>query len=1649
VRFGLQLLGFILLIPWQVFSQYSNEWLRPGQDYYRIPVARKGVYKLTYSDLQNAGVPVATIDPRLIQLFHRGKEQAILVKGQSDAVLNTDDYIEFFGQANDGTLDKSLYKPSSSQPHNYYNLFSDTTAYFFTWSTAAIAGKRVVNFDEVNVTNIPKEVFHNEERILISKTQYSGGLTFNDVIQYTHFDIGEGWTGNAITQGQFLDYTVDLINNIEFSSGNPKLEILLVGRDQISHIAEIFVGPNSSSLRSLSTTSFDGFETTTVTSAINASDIGADGKLTIRLAAPTATTNRPQFSASYIKLIFPQNFNSSGLSEKVFYLQAQPSGKTYVEWDNAPPAMRIWDISDPASIISIGTRVSGNSLTAVVGSTQTPRKLYAFTSTNTPSIKKIHFRLIDPSQSDYIIISNQVLMKPALTYNDPVKAYAGYRASAEGGSYDTLVVTIDQLYNQFNYGETSPGAIYEFMRFMVEKGQPKYLFLIGKGRDVNAGFHRVINGGNDVLKDLVPSAGLPASDMNFTVGLAGTTYEPAVPTGRLSVTTPAEVANYLNKIKETENPNTIQAWQKNGLHLSGGIQPFELPTFRGYLDGFKSTAEGIYWGGSISTIAKRDPSTVELINVSDEINAGVNLVTFFGHSSPSTIDIDIGFATDPVMGYNNTGKYPVMLINGCNAGNFFTNGIIFGEDWIAAPNRGARNFIAHSSFGFVSTLRSYSDYFYRIGFADSVFIRKGIGDLQKEVARQYMQSASAVISNITQVQQMVLLGDPAVRLFQNNDPDYEITNSSLRLIPLDGKPITALSNSFAIQIAVRNIGLVKNKSVKVNVTRTFKDGSTASYDSTFAPLVHEDTLIFKIYLGIEDGSGDNTFLVKIDSDNKIKELNEENNQASLTKSISSSSTLNLFPFAYGIENKTQVNFIWQSSDPLSENRDFQLEIDTILSFTSPFRIRRIVSGKVLAKATIELLNQDSTVYYWRTRFDKPTSGESLDWSVSSFSYIKNGEEGWAQLRRDQLRENFFNGLINEGDGKSFRFEETKTSLEIKTFGINNPLPATDVSVKINGSEYNLATQDQPCRKNTLNFIAFNKTTAVPYAGIPFNFQDPRTCGREPQLINSFTASELETGLGDDLSAFVNAVGMSDSVVLFSIGDPGYLNWTSSVKAQLGELGIGLADLNSLSAGEPVVIFGKKGASPGAAQVFKSTLSPANEQLIFVAKEITGRRTEGLMKSVLIGPAKIWYSFYRSAPILEASDQAVFLIYGVNNTGEETLISDSALNGFDLSQVSTSQFPYLRLVYAVKDEVNLSPADWRNWMATYDPVAEGLLFYDGVVQTQNVQEGQSWSTRFGFTNVSNKDFNSLLKVELEVVTQETQHQLLKDSLIAAPSPGETTFFNVYSNTLGKAGINDVNIYVNRKEVLEQYYDNNFANLSGYLIVEPDKTNPILEVIIDGREIRNGDFVSPNSLIQLTLKDENLFIRKTDPSDVSIILQYPCNCDPQKIPIINSDTIKWYPATITSDFRVDFTPKYLTDGEYVLQVKAPDGSGNQSLDPNGDPIPYEISFRVKSETTLNFNGVYPNPSSTGFFFKFALSGNTLPDEFLLEVFSSTGQMVSKFGTDDIKKFYIGTNEIVWNGTDATGKILTNGVYLYRLRIKTGEIDSINTGKLVWLR
>src|SRR5689334_13249676 len=185
-------------------AQPGNEWINFNQPYYKIPTAQNAIYKLTYSNLVAAGVPPA-IDPQSIRIYHRGIEQAIYVQGENDGVLNNTDFVEFYGLKNDGTADQELYTDPAFQPHQLYNLYSDTTAYFLTFGSGQ--GKRM---DFISIANpaLSPESYHWNERLQILSDQYSYGVDYGSVI-LTYFDQGEGWMGNQILHGQTGSYLID------------------------------------------------------------------------------------------------------------------------------------------------------------------------------------------------------------------------------------------------------------------------------------------------------------------------------------------------------------------------------------------------------------------------------------------------------------------------------------------------------------------------------------------------------------------------------------------------------------------------------------------------------------------------------------------------------------------------------------------------------------------------------------------------------------------------------------------------------------------------------------------------------------------------------------------------------------------------------------------------------------------------------------------------------------------------------------------------------------------------------------------------------------------------------------------------------------------------------------------------------------------------------------------------------------------------------------------------------------------------------------------------------------------------------------------------------------------------------------------------
>ena len=243
-------------------QQYGNEWIDFNQSYFKIKIGEDGIYRILQSELMDAGFPVSSVDPRKIQLFHLGQEVAIELTGQADGIFDPLDYIQFYARKNDGTTDTDLYIEPSAQPHTFYNIFSDTSAYFLTYKLNLETGKRLSRFFENNTTSIPRDNYATEEKLLVLRNSYYEGRSYgssNDIVLPT-YDLAEGWTGPFATLNQTLTNTLSGINDQIQDNLNPTLEVLLVGGNNNAHRVEILVGPDANNLRSISIENFNADE---------------------------------------------------------------------------------------------------------------------------------------------------------------------------------------------------------------------------------------------------------------------------------------------------------------------------------------------------------------------------------------------------------------------------------------------------------------------------------------------------------------------------------------------------------------------------------------------------------------------------------------------------------------------------------------------------------------------------------------------------------------------------------------------------------------------------------------------------------------------------------------------------------------------------------------------------------------------------------------------------------------------------------------------------------------------------------------------------------------------------------------------------------------------------------------------------------------------------------------------------------------------------------------------------------------------------------------------------------------------------------------------------------------------------------------------
>ncbi len=219
----------------------------------------------------------------------------------------------------------------------------------------------------------------------------------------------------------------------------------------------------------------------------------------------------------------------------------------------------------------------------------------------------------------------------------------------------------------------------------------------------------------------------------------------------------------------------------------------------------------------------------------------------------------------------------------------------------------------------------------------------------------------------------------------------------------------------------------------------------------------------------------------------------------------------------------------------------------------------------------------------------------------------------------------------------------------------------------------------------------------------------------------------------------------------------------------------------------------------------------------------------------------------------------------------------------------------------------------------------------------------------------------------------------------------------------------------------------------LLSHTDSKPPSVEVNVENQGFIDGDYISETPIITAKIEDAN----GIDTRPESIILTKNGNRVPQDEYAISAS-----PASSNIIF-ITYSPiNALEAGEYRIRLQAQDANGNVE----DSTLTAKVAGGFEIKNIANF----PNPfrpgqgAGRGTDFAYYLTGGA--DKVSLKIYTLTGKLITTIDTLDASISY---NEYHFDGLDADGDPLANGVYIYKFTATRGDTRVQKVGKIVILK
>ena len=1681
------ILPFLLFFALGANAQLNNSWIDYSKTYYKFRLAEDNIYRIPQSAIAAAGLSATNADH--FQLWRNG-QQVRLFTPITAAPLGALDFIEFYGEMNDGKADKPLYKLPQFQLADRYSLETDTAAYFLTVNPGSVNLRYSNLANPAPVTGQVADAYFLRKIDIFYRSQYCRGfgVDFGEYVHSSSYDNGEGpvsQTLSAQPPTQALPNPVasvytETINNLNVFSGGPQ--------NGLSIRTKVYF-TTANSYRTLSLKVFNNTVTPTlpsanpnmITNGLSSLNIIANNLPTNYLTNPATVNinfqltngNAPQPSTypqppidnmviATTSITYPSTFNFNNTTQFAFDLGATTTGNFLVidNFNFGTTAPILYDLNNGRRYVGDIVSTPGKVKFVLPASSDITRK-FILNNVENANVKVVNAitpkTFVDYNASankgDYIIISHPKMYNDGTGINN-VELYRAYRSTANGGGYNAKIVDINELTDQFAFGiKTHPAAIRDYARFMDANYavKPKAIFIIGRGlsyydkkiQELNTATYPANAPIIDKL-DFVPTFGWPASDIMLTATPGITT--PLIPIGRLGAIDGKEVGYYYQKMLQYEANQRLQspliadkAWMKNTMQIVGGRTLPEIQTFQYYMEGYEQNwiADTLF-GGHVNRYEKTSSSTIQQATsnqITNDFSDGLGFIKYFGHSSASTFEFNL---SDPAI-YNNISKYPFFSVSGCTAGNYYafdpfrlTTPVTLSEKYVLANQKGSIAFLADSHFGLPGYLNYWNDRFHenfcRIAYGQTVGTQ-----IQDVVNTLGGNNPNLDFNTRIHIEEINLHGDPALKINNFAKPDYVIEPQLLKVNP---SIITVSDQSFKVKASWRNIGKATNDSINVIIKRTLANNTVEILkDTLIFATRYMDSLELTIPINPLKDKGNNKICVEIDNTNKVDELYETNNKTCNDFFIFEATLSPVYPYTYAIVNTQNITYAASTANPLLPvTSNYVMEIDTTALFNSPFKkaYNRTGLGGLIEFLPTNITFTDSTVYYWRTAVI-PASGNTI-WNTSSFVYLPNSTPGFNVSHYFQYENNSYSN-ITLGSDRKFKFTPKAYQFTLRTAHYPESQQALDYSLTTGGFGQTGFYAPLSSNVNSIRFYVLDSVTLLPWrntstAGVgQYGSYNPVSIGSANP---GFFQFNIATAAARQVAKNFLDIIPTGFVIAMANGGAGFTgNFPPSWSADAGSnLYLSLKNLGFTNIDQinTSVPFAFIGKKGNPVAISQNVGAAAIDKLV-VNFELQGRETSGEITTDVLGPCRSWNTMHWKVFGLEAApnDVASVQIIGLNINGSEDILA-TVVNAADtsISWINANTYPNLKLRVLTKDTITITPSQIKYLTLNGAFVPEGAIAPSLLYAMKDTVEAGE-PIQFTLAFKNVSKANFTDSMKIGLTIRTTNNF---DSVIVLP---KGKILNAGDTLKATYTIPSQN-FIGNNTLIVDFNPNNaqpeqfhFNNLLyKNFFVRGDEVDPLLDVTFDGIHILNRDIVSSKPNILIKLKDENRFLALRDTGLLKVQLKYPGENTYRNISLANIFT----PANFASGENtatINMKPFLNKDGDYELVVSGRDVTGNDA-----GALSYRSTFTVLNKPMISEMLNYPNPFTSSTAFVFTLTGSEVPQNIRIQILTISGKIVKEITKAELGNIHIGRNitDYKWDGTDMFNQQVGNGVYLYRV-------------------